>query len=163
MPLHLARPPDIDRRGFSATDSNRRVRTRTHGGVAGVGGRPAPYADPCGLSSACYPLPIGSVILAKYQPKVTWNPSGFRVTSGVEPHAPFGVRPLAAASRPDCCLESLNGIADFHGSAGKRGTSRRMVPAVWPTRISVGLALPKSSTSIQNIHNWSRQSAPSAQ
>jgi hypothetical protein len=26
----------------SATDSNRRVRTRTHGGVAGVGGRPPP-------------------------------------------------------------------------------------------------------------------------
>ncbi len=28
--------------GVSVTDSNRRVRTRTHGGVAGVGGRPPP-------------------------------------------------------------------------------------------------------------------------
>jgi RNA-directed DNA polymerase len=32
-------------RSVSATDSNRRVRTRTHGGVAGVAGRPPPYAD----------------------------------------------------------------------------------------------------------------------
>ena len=29
-------------RTVSVTDSNRRVRTRTHGGVAGVGGRPPP-------------------------------------------------------------------------------------------------------------------------
>jgi len=28
--------------GASVTDSNRRVRTRTHGGVAGVRGRPRP-------------------------------------------------------------------------------------------------------------------------
>jgi len=28
--------------GVSVTDSNRRVRTRTHGGVAGVGGQPPP-------------------------------------------------------------------------------------------------------------------------
>jgi len=29
-------------RSVSATNSNRRVRTRTHGGVAGVGGQPPP-------------------------------------------------------------------------------------------------------------------------
>ena len=36
--LQIARTSDIDRRVLSVTDSNRRVRTRTHGGVAGVGG-----------------------------------------------------------------------------------------------------------------------------
>jgi hypothetical protein len=29
-------------RNVSVSDSNRRVRTRTHGGVAGVGGQPPP-------------------------------------------------------------------------------------------------------------------------
>ena len=36
--LQIARASVIDSRSVSVTDSNRRVRTRTHGGVAGVGG-----------------------------------------------------------------------------------------------------------------------------
>jgi hypothetical protein len=39
----------ICRMSVSVTISNRRVRTRTHGGVAGVSGQPLPYADQVAL------------------------------------------------------------------------------------------------------------------
>src|SRR5207237_4628138 len=38
--LHIARTSNVDRWMLAVTNPNRRVRTRTHGGVAGVGGGP---------------------------------------------------------------------------------------------------------------------------
>jgi hypothetical protein len=43
--------------GASATNSNRRVRTRTHGGVAGSAGDRRPYADLTGNPDINTPTP----------------------------------------------------------------------------------------------------------
>src|SRR5215471_1642545 len=70
-------------RRASVTISNRRVRTRTHGGVAGVGGQPPPLCRSNGVLGKFGTRPKideGSLFLASLQFK---RPGGSRGTPGL--------------------------------------------------------------------------------